>query len=235
MVSEEGLNTYGAVTWGQFFVYQGFNEKTGWMHTSTRLDFMDDFAEEVTRADGQLWYRYGLEQRPVRSLEETFWVKEQGELKEVTITLYRTHHGPVTAERNGHWIATAMNWDPVPALIQSFERTKQADLKGFLEMLEIKRNSSNNTVYADADGAIAYFHGNFVPRRNPSFNYRETVSGSDPRTDWQGLHDISELVRVVNPPNGWVQNCNSTPFTSAGAFSPDPNQAGGLLAPNQPF
>ena len=34
MVSEEGLNAYGAVTWGQFFVYQGFNEKTGWMHTS---------------------------------------------------------------------------------------------------------------------------------------------------------------------------------------------------------
>ena len=232
VVSEEGLNAYGAVTWGQFFVYQGFNEKTGWMHTSTRLDFMDDFAEEVTRADGRLWYRYGLEKRPVRSLEETFWVKERGGLKEVTITLYRTHHGPITGERNGHWIATAMNWDPVPALIQSFQRTKQADLKGFLEMLEIKRNSSNNTVYADADGAIAYFHGNFVPRRNPSFNYRETVSGSDPRTDWQGLHDISELVRVINPPNGWVQNCNSTPFTSAGAFSPDPNQYPTYMAPD---
>ena len=47
VVSEEGLNAYGAVTWGQFFVYQGFNENTGWMHTSTRLDFMDEFVEDV--------------------------------------------------------------------------------------------------------------------------------------------------------------------------------------------
>jgi len=30
MTSDEGLNAYGAVTWGQFFVYQGFNAHTGW-------------------------------------------------------------------------------------------------------------------------------------------------------------------------------------------------------------
>ena len=47
MVSEEGLNAYGATTWGQFFIYQGFNEKTGWMHTSTGTDIIDEFKETI--------------------------------------------------------------------------------------------------------------------------------------------------------------------------------------------
>jgi acyl-homoserine-lactone acylase len=33
MTSGEGLNAFGATTWGQFFIYQGFNENVGWMHT----------------------------------------------------------------------------------------------------------------------------------------------------------------------------------------------------------
>ena len=33
MSSDQGLNAYGAATWGQFFIYQGFNEHAGWMHT----------------------------------------------------------------------------------------------------------------------------------------------------------------------------------------------------------
>ena len=65
VVSEEGLNAYGAVTWGQFFVYQGFNEKNGWMHTSTRADFIDEFVVDVFEENGQLYYQYGDEKRAV--------------------------------------------------------------------------------------------------------------------------------------------------------------------------
>ena len=53
VVSEEGLNAYGAVTWGQFFVYQGFNEKTGWMHTSTGTDIIDEFEETIVKENAQ--------------------------------------------------------------------------------------------------------------------------------------------------------------------------------------
>src|SRR5439155_1472177 len=45
MVSDEGLNAYGAVTWGQFFIYQGFNATAGWMHTSSGVDNIDEFLE----------------------------------------------------------------------------------------------------------------------------------------------------------------------------------------------
>ena len=54
MVSEEGLDAYGAVTWGQVFVYQGFNDKTGWMHTSGDTDILDEFKENVLNVEGML-------------------------------------------------------------------------------------------------------------------------------------------------------------------------------------
>jgi acyl-homoserine lactone acylase PvdQ len=220
VVSEEGLNAYGATTWGQFFVYQGFNENTGWMHTSTHVDFMDEFVEDVAEVDGALVYRYGDEQRSVQAYDVTLRYRDGNTFGERSFTLYRTHHGPVTHQLDGKWVSTRINWDPVNALEQSYTRTKQANYGEFREMMNIRSNSSNNTVFADSEGNIAYFHGNFVPRRDPRFDFSKPVDGSDPATDWQGLHEVDEIVTVVNPPNGWIQNTNSTPFTAAGAHSP---------------
>lgn len=232
VVSEEGLNAYGAVTWGQFFVYQGFNEHTGWMHTSTRVDFIDEFVEEVSEVDGQLMYRYGDEMRPVEVSEVTLKYKHGDAYSERTFPMYHTHHGPVTHKLDGQWVSTKINWDPVNALRQSYIRTKQDGHDGFREMMDIRTNSSNNTVYADSSGNIAYYHGNFVPRRDASFDYSKPVDGSNPATDWQGLHTVDEIVTLLNPATGWLQNCNSTPFTAAGDFSPDPQDFPSYMAPD---
>jgi acyl-homoserine lactone acylase PvdQ len=219
-VSEEGLNAYGAVTWGQFFIYQGFNEKTGWMHTSTYTDIIDEFKETIFKQDGKLLYQYGEELRPMETYEITLKYKDGGAMKEKTFLAHRTHHGPITHQVDGQWTATAMMWDPVNALEQAFIRTKQDGYKGFRNMMDIRTNSSNNTVYADAEGNIAYFHGNFIPKRDTIFDYSEPVDGSNPQTDWQGLHTVEENILVLNPKNGWIQNCNSTPYTSAAEYSP---------------
>jgi acyl-homoserine lactone acylase PvdQ len=232
VVSEEGLNAYGAVTWGQFFVYQGFNEHTGWMHTSTDVDFMDEFIEDVFEEDGELKYRYGDEVRPVEVSEVTLKYKDGEGMSERTFPMYHTHHGPITHRQDGKWVATKINWDPVNALHQSFIRTKLGDHDEFLEMMDIRTNSSNNTVFADSSGNIAYFHGNFVPRRDPSFDFSKPVDGSNPATDWQGLHTVDEIVTVLNPENGWIQNCNSTPFTSAAEFSPKREDYPTYMAPD---
>jgi len=232
VVSEEGLNAYGAVTWGQFFVYQGFNENTGWMHTSTRLDFMDEFIEAVSEKDGQLTYRYGNEDLPVTVKQVTLKYKDDEGVSERTFPMYRTHHGPITHKIDGQWVATKMNWDPVNALKQSFVRTKKSGHLEFREMMNIRTNSSNNTVYADSQGNIAYYHGNFVPRRDTKFDYTRPVDGSNPATDWQGIHEVDEIVTLLNPENGWLQNCNSTPFTAAGEFSPNPDDYPIYMAPD---
>lgn len=220
VVSEEGLNAYGAVTWGQFFVYQGFNEKTGWMHTSTYTDVMDEFKENISSLDGNILYQYGEELRPVSVSEITLKYKSEEGVKEKTFPAYRTHHGPITHIEDGKWTASAMMWEPVKALEQSFVRTKKDGYKGFREMMDIRTNSSNNTVYADAEGNIAYFHGNFVPKRDVNFDYSQPVEGWNPKTDWKGLHTVDENILVLNPENGWIQNCNSTPYTAALEFSP---------------
>ncbi|KPM32766.1 Penicillin amidase family protein [Croceitalea dokdonensis DOKDO 023] len=220
VVSEEGLNAYGAVTWGQFFVYQGFNEKTGWMHTSTYTDVMDEFKETMVKNNGKLFYQYGEELRPVDSTSVSLRYKDGSEIKEKRFPMYRTHHGPITHAVDGQWTASAMMWEPVKALEQSYIRTKQDGYDGFRKMMDIRTNSSNNTVYADADGNIAYFHGNFVPKRDTIFDYTRPVEGSNPKTDWQGLHTVDENILVKNPQNGWIQNCNSTPYTAALEYSP---------------
>ncbi|WP_026838505.1 acylase [Gillisia sp. JM1] len=220
VISEEGLNAYGAVTWGQFFVYQGFNEKTGWMHTSTGTDIIDEFEETIVKKDGKTFYKYGEELRPVDSVEVTLNYNSNDGLKDKTFMMYRTHHGPITHAYDDKWVSTALMWSPIKALEQSFTRTKKSNHDEFYKMMDIRTNSSNNTVYADADGTIAYYHGNFIPKRNEKFDYTKPVDGSNPETDWHGLHELKDNIMVKNPPNGWIQNCNSTPFSSAAENSP---------------
>ncbi len=232
VVSQEGLNAYGATTWGQFFIYQGFNENTGWMHTSTYVDFMDEFVEEVDSVDGKLMYKYGEEWREVEEHEVTLNYRDGEAMKQRRFTFYRTHHGPITHSIDGKWVATKLNWDPVNALIQSFTRTKKKNHDEFREMMQIRRNSSNNTVFADSEGNIAYYHGNFIPKRDPGFDYQRPVDGSDPATDWQGLHTVDEAITILNPGTGWIQNCNSTPFTAAMNYSPKREDYPFYMAPD---
>ncbi|MGS2719444.1 acylase [Paraglaciecola aestuariivivens] len=232
VVSEEGLNAYGAVTWGQFFVYQGFNQHNGWMHTSTYVDFMDEYQEHIIQRNNKLYYLYDDDELRVKTEPVTLYYKEGQQYKAKRFTTYATHHGPVTHSENGKWITTRINWDPVNALQQSFIRTKTANYAEFRKMMDMRTNSSNNTVYADAQGNIAYFHGNFIPKRDPSFDYSQPVIGTTSKTDWQGLHDVSETITLLNPAIGWIQNANSTPFTAAGEFSPKPENYPKYMAPD---
>jgi acyl-homoserine-lactone acylase len=220
MVSGEGLNAYGAVTWGQFFVYQGFNERAGWMHTSGGGDVIDEYLETVTEKDGKFFYQYGGEQRAMRAVPITLPYKTAGGMASKTVTAYFTHHGPVVREAGGKWVAVKLMEEPLKALTQSYTRTKATNYAAFYKSMELRTNSSNNTVYADADGTIAYFHGNFVPRRDPAFDWIHPVDGSNPATEWKGLHEVKETITLHNPASGYILNTNNWPFASSGVSSP---------------
>ncbi|MCH2459832.1 MAG: penicillin acylase family protein [Gemmatimonadetes bacterium] len=220
MVSEQGLDAYGAVTWGQFFVYQGFNENAGWMHTSSGVDNIDEFVETVIERDGTLYYRYGDEERPVTVRQVTVPYKTDTGMAEREFTVYRTHHGPIVREVDGAWVSVALMEEPMNALIQSYMRTKAQNYDEYIEVMRTHTNSSNNTVFADSEGNIAYLHSNFIPVRDTRFNYLQPVDGSDPATDWQGVHTIEETPNAVNPSVGWLQNTNNWPFSAAGPDSP---------------
>ena len=218
--SRQGLNAYGAVTWGQFFVYQGFNDRVGWMHTSGGGDVIDEYLETIIDRGGQYFYQYGDEQRPLRAVDIALPYKTASGMASKTVKVYYSHHGPIVRARDGKWVAVKLMNEPLKALTQSFLRTKARNYKEFYKSMELRTNSSNNTVYADADGNIAYFHGNFIPRRNPKIDFRRPVDGSDPATEWQGLHAVKETITLFNPKNGWIYNTNNWPYTAAGPYSP---------------
>ena len=220
VTSEDGLNTYGAVTWGQFFVYQGFNDRAGWMHSSTGADNIDEYLETVTRRAAHFVYRYGAEERSVAEEKAVVRYRTPQGMSQKDFTIYRTHHGPIVREANGKWVSVRLMQRPMDALIQSFVRMKVRALVSFRQMMDRHTNSSNNTTYADADGNIAYFHSNFIPIRDTSFDWTRPVDGSDPRTEWKGVLSVDESPNVINPPNGWVYNTNNWPWSAAGPFSP---------------
>jgi len=219
MASDEGLDAYGAVTWGQFFIYQGFNEHTGWMHTSSGVDAVDEFLETVSKKDNTFLYKYGTEERALRSKQISVPYKTETGMAEKKFTVYFTHHGPVIRQQNGKWVSIALMQKPIEALTQSYVRTKTKDYKSFRQTLELKANSSNNTIFADTDGDIAYFHGNFIPRRDTSFDFTKPVDGSNPATDWKGLLNVDELPQLHNPQSGWLYNSNNSPWSGAGVSS----------------
>jgi len=220
VTSEEGLNAYGALTWGQFFIYQGFNETAGWMHTSSSVDNIDEFLETIVEREDGPHYRYGDEERPVETTQITVPYKTDSGMAEREFTVYRTHHGPIVREADGKWVAVALMEEPMSALIQSYSRTKAKNLQEYVEVMELHTNSSNNTLFADAEGNIAYFHSNFVPVRDTRFDWSRPVDGSGPATDWQGVHSFEESPNVVNPPNGWTYCTNNWPYSAAGPDSP---------------
>jgi acyl-homoserine lactone acylase PvdQ len=233
MTSQAGLNAYGAVTWGQFFIYQGFNEHCGWMHTSSQADSMDEYLETVTQQDGQYSYLYNGQPRPVQTEEISIPYRKDGQLLRRKFTIYRTGHGPVVGELNGKWVTVKMMDTPLAALEQSYLRTKATDYASFQKVMALNGNATNNTVFADKNGTIAYWHGNFMPRRPAGYDWSRPVPGRSDSTEWQGLHPLGDLVQVKNPASGFIQNCNATPYTVSGpASSPDKAKYPAYMAPD---
>jgi acyl-homoserine lactone acylase PvdQ len=210
--SEEGLSVYGAVTWGQFFVYQGFNAFNGWMHTSSQVDVADAYVETTRNKQGTMEYLLDGNWIPFK----TKWISVGAH----RIKTYYNHRGPILAARNGKWISVRSYNRARKSLIQSWLRTKSTGFADFKRIMEMRANTSNNTIYADNKGNIAYWHGNFVPRREPSLDWGLPQDGSTSQNDWKGIHPLEEIVHSYNPKTAWIQNCNSTPFTVSGASSP---------------
>jgi acyl-homoserine lactone acylase PvdQ len=219
MVSDQGLDAYGAVTWGQFFVYQGFNDRAGWMHTSSGVDAVDNYLETVRMKDGHFHYKYGDEDRLVIERKIVVPYRTDHGMEERSFTAYFTSHGPVVREEGGKWVAIQLMQRPMLALEQSYLRTKARNYKDYRQTMDLQANSSNNTIFADADGDIAYFHGNFIPRRDVKFDFTKPVDGSDPATDWHGLLTVDETPHLLNPKSGYLFNVNNWPWAGAGASS----------------
>lgn len=232
MVSNEGLNVYGAVTWGQFFIFQGFNQHCGWMHTSGYADLADLYEEKIIKKGNRLFYQYDNDVKAVSSKQITISYKKEDQIIPQTFTAYFTHHGPVMTSRNGKWLSLKENNRSLNGLMQSWLRTKAKGFIDFEKIMQMRSNTSDNAVFADDKGNIAYWHGNFIPRRDTKYDWSKPVDGSISVTEWKGIHELNEIIHIHNPSTGWIQNCNSTPFTVSGKASPDKNKYPTYMSPD---
>ncbi|HET9983765.1 MAG TPA: penicillin acylase family protein [Longimicrobiales bacterium] len=220
MTSDEGLDAYGAVTWGQFFIYQGFNHTAGWMHTSSGVDNIDEFLETPVKKGDRMYYRYGKKLLPMAMRTITVPYRTDHGMEKRTFTAYFTQHGPIVRKDGDRWVSYAMMFSPIDALTQSYTRTKARNMAEFMKIMELHTNSSNNTLFADAEGNIAYFHSNYIPRRDTSFDWTQPVDGSNPATAYHGVLSIDETPNSINPSVGWAYNSNNWPWSASGPDSP---------------
>lgn len=232
MISDEGLNVYGAVTWGQPFIYQGFNEHCGWMHTSSDADISDAYIEKLTQKNNDWFYEYDGKLKPVIKKYISIKYKTANGFETKTFDAMFTQHGPIMAKHNGQYLSLRHNNRDTKGFMQSWLRTKANSFADFKITMGMGANPSNNTMYADAEGNIAYWHGNFLPKRDPKYDWSRPVDGTTSATEWKGYHTLDESVHIYNPENGWLQNCNSTPFTVAGKYSPNKKDYATYLAPD---
>lgn len=220
MTSDQGLDAYGAVTWGQFFIYQGFNRTAGWMHTSSGVENVSQFLETVNRKNGRYYYRYGAQELPMKQRSITIDYKTASGMAHKTFTAYFTQHGPIIGRIGDKWVSINLMQQPIRALTQDFTRMKSKDYAAFEQTMQLHTNSSNNTIFADSGGHIAYWHSDWIPRRSDAFDWSKPVDGSNPQTAYHGLLTLAQTPHLLDPAGGWLYNSNNWPWSAAGPDSP---------------
>lgn len=221
LISGQGLNVSGFAIFGTFYIWSGFNEYSGWAHTNSGVDFTDVYLERFDHPTDSTAYRYGNSYRTATFWYDTVRYSTAAGLRSKAVLLRKTHHGPVVARRDSFLVTIKNVTAPQSRYIaQCWQICRSKTLKQFTSAMNKRALGYPNTMYANRQGHTAYWHGNAVPKRSLQFDWRFPVDGSNPATEWQGLHKLKEIAQVINPASGWIQNCNSTPYLAAGTSSP---------------
>ncbi|MEO5564308.1 MAG: penicillin acylase family protein, partial [Chitinophagaceae bacterium] len=215
LISAQGSNVSGFAIFGTFYIWSGFNEKLAWAHTNTGSDFQDVYLEKPDPADSTR-YKYDNAYRNIITWQDTISYKTGEQTGYRIFTFRKTHHGPIVAKRDSLLVTVrSVLDDPAGYILQSLQMSKSNTLKEFETAMSL-RQLTTNTMYSDAKGNIAYWHGSRIPVRDTSFNWRLPVDGSVKETEWKGYHSSKETIHFINPSSHYLQNCNSTPFLAAG-------------------
>jgi penicillin amidase len=221
----EGWNMSGASFFGSFFPTIGHNEFLGWSHTVNAPDIVDVWEETFDKPGDPLAYRYDGGYRRATEWTDSVKIKTDAGMTERKFTFRKTHHGPIVAKREGKWLSVRMaQFEEGGQVDEWYAMGKARNLEEFKKAMSATAVPMFNAVYADRDGNIFYVYNGAVPRRSPKYDWSKPVDGSTSETEWHGYHAFSELPQVTNPQSGFVQNCNSTPFTTTVFENPDPAQ-----------
>jgi penicillin amidase len=221
--SDEGWDMSGASFFGSGFPTIGHNQFLGWSHTVNAPDIVDIWEEAFDKPGDPLAYRYDGGYRHATEWTDTIKIKSDNGFSERTFTFRKTHHGPVVAKRNGKWLTVKMaQFEEGGQVDEWYAMTKSRNLEEFKKAMSAVAVPMFNAIYADHEGNIFYVYNGAVPRRSEKFDWSKPVDGSTSETEWHGYHPFNELPQMTNPKTGFLQNCNSTPFTTTIFDNPDP-------------
>jgi acyl-homoserine-lactone acylase len=223
--SNEGWDMSGASFFGSSFPTIGHNAVLGWSHTVNKPDISDVWEETFDKPGDRLAYRYGSGYRQATEWTDIVKVKTDAGVIDRKFTFRKTHHGPLVAKRNGKWLAVRMaQFEEGGQIDEWYAMSKAHNFEEFKKAMAAIAVPMFNALYADRDGNIFYVYNGAVPKRSLKFDWDKNVDGSDPEAEWHGYHAFNELPQVTNPKSGFVQNTNSSPFTTTVFGNPDPNE-----------
>ena len=232
--SKQGLNISGFAMLGSPYIWSGHNEFLGWSHTNSGADSTDVFVETFDNPKNPLAYRYGNVYRNAVEWTDEISIRNQGNIETKRFTFRKTHHGYIVALRAGKSLAVSAASVEVSGRLfeQKWAMARARSLAEFKSAMAQRRLTGSNTIYADRQGNIFYIHGDAMPRRSTKFDWSKPVDGSNPETDWRGLHELSELPQATNPASGFVQSSNSTPFLTSTSDNPERSKFPVYMAPD---
>lgn len=202
------LHASGVTLAGSPYIGLGHNAHIAWSMTTGGPDTADVF-ELTLNMDDPTKYRYNDEWRSLTYKEITLNVRGLGEQKH---TLWFSHHGPIIAMHEEKAYAAAMSYAEVVNTSAAWHELNYAeDYTGAIRAMETLTVFPQNVMVADTKGNIYYQRTGRVPIRSAAFDYSVPVDGSTSKSEWAGFHPSSDHLQILNPPQGYMQNCNVPP------------------------
>ena len=225
-----GVTSYGAVWVGFPTLRQCFTEWLGWTQTTNAPNEGDLYRLKLQDGgyvlDGKV-RQFEIEKQVIRVRQK------DGTMREEPLTIRRSAHGPLVVDRDGVAIALRVSGLDRPRLFEQFWRMGLAhNLDQFQDAMRMQQLPLFNTAYADRDGHIMYLYNAAPPvrARGDYAFWSGVVPGDQSDLIWTKIHPYEDLPKVIDPPTGWVQNCNDMPWTSAYPMLLDPSKFAPYLA-----
>ncbi len=207
------LNAFGFINPGVPYIGLGHNDYLSWAMTTGGPDTSDIYEEEIS-PDNPLKYRYDDEWRDIEVEKVDIQVKTDGGIKTVAREIHHTHHGPIVLREGNKAYSMKL---PYRYEVQLSEQMRNMalskNLGDFIEAASMRQLMPQNLMYGDVYGNMYYVRTGRVPIRPEGYKWNQPVPGNTSKTEWLGIHAHQDLVQIINPPAGFMQNCNISPGT----------------------